>query len=163
MNPIQKEILSSFFETNQYPTKSQKEELANETGLSLHTVSNWFVTQRVKHWISRDKTVIECGQCAFQSTRKDPMAEHKYREHGEKTVGCKLCDYKSYGRSAVWAHTKFMHWERDLQCDLCDYKTALRGTLKEHIRTVHEGLKYSCSFCDWSSKRKAKVNKHVRN
>ena len=154
----QTEILRSFFKTNQYPTKSQKEELANETGLSLHTVSNWFVTQRVKHRISRDKTVIECGQCAFQSTRKDHIAEH-----GEKTVGCKLCDYKSYGRSAVWAHTKFMHMERDLKCDLCDYKTALRGTLKEHIRTVHKRLNYSCSACDWSSKRKSNLNKHIRN
>ena len=92
MKSIQKEILMSFFETNQYPTKSQKEELANKAGLSLQKVSDWFERQRKKHGISREKTVFECDQCAFQSTRKHDVAEHKYREHGEKTIGCKLCD-----------------------------------------------------------------------
>ena len=92
MNSIQKEILMSFFETNQYPTKSQKEELANKAGLSLQKVSDWFERQRKKHGISREKTVFECDQCAFQSTRKHDVAEHKYREQGLK---CDLCEYKT--------------------------------------------------------------------
>jgi len=162
MNSLRKEILMSFFETNQYPTKAQKEELANEAGLSLLKVSDWFERQRKKHEISREKTVFECDQCAFQSTRKHDVAEHKYRKHGEKTIGCKLCGYKSFDIREISRHTKNKHMEKDLKCDLCEYKTALRAELNTHVRSVHEGLYYSCSECDWSSKWKSRLDKHIR-
>ena len=115
--PIPKEILRSFFETNQYPTKPQKEELTNKTGFSLRKVSFWFNDERKKHGISKGKpAVVECGKCTFHSSQKYVMAEHKYREHG-----CKLCDFKSHDRTAVRYHTLTMHrahGERAIDCKL---------------------------------------------
>ena len=55
----QTEILWYFFTTNQYPTKSEKEELAHKTDLSLQKVAVWFNNQRVKQRISRGKTVAQ--------------------------------------------------------------------------------------------------------
>ena len=166
---IPKEILRSFFETNQYPTKPQKEELTNKTDFSLRKVSFWFNDERKKHGISKGKpAVVECGKCTFHSSQKYVMAEHKYREHGEKTLGCKLCDFKSHDRTAVRYHTLTMHrahGEKAIDCKLCDYKSYDRSTVTKHAKTRHRehGEKtIDCKLCDFKSFNKKYVRDHTK-
>ena len=156
--------MRSFFEINQYPTKPQKEELANETGFSFRKVTFWFNDERKKNGISKGKpVVVECGKCAFRSSRKYVMAEHKYREHGEKTIDCKLCDYKSYDRSAVTKHTKTRHrehGEKTIECKLCDFKSYNTKYVRDHTKAKHMEKNQKCDLCDYKTATTKQLNEH---
>ena len=79
----QTEILRYFFKTNQYPTKSQKEELAHKTDLSLHKVAVWFNNQRVKQRISRDKTVTKDSRRKAEHERGEIKQEKRSHNKNE--------------------------------------------------------------------------------
>ena len=75
----------------------------------------------------------DCDQCAYQTTRKDAIAQHKYTDHGEKSLECKVCDYKSFNKKTLKRHIQ-QHREKSLECTNCPYKTAVKKSLKGHIQ-----------------------------
>ena len=90
----QVKVLKAFFQTNKYPTKSQKRDLAKKIGFPSTKVAVWFNNQRVKIRLHGDRDEVNESRSKLRKGKFEGKKEIKGCNSGEcdVLVGCDECN-----------------------------------------------------------------------
>ena len=94
----QVKVLKAFFQTNKYPTKSQKRDLAKKIGFPSTKVAVWFNNQRVKIRLHGDRDKVNESRSKLRKGKFEEKVEAKKEIKGcnsgecDVLVGCDECN-----------------------------------------------------------------------
>jgi len=123
---------------------------------------------------SKERPVyFECTKCAYRTTRRKTLNEHRRLKHGPSRVvkihKCPIdgCAYSSQHKYLINRHLSDTHsigtrWHK---CHLCQHRSKQKSQLKQHLADKHNvDVKwYICphSMCTYKSKQLANLNSHI--
>ena len=113
----------------------------------------------------------KCDKCDYATARKDNLADHITRVHGEKGFKCVCCENVYSSKKELILHLAKVHEKlKVIECDECDYATSKGKEMKRHVEKQHlkkgaarkEDTIHKCDQCNYASSNRSKLVRHVR-
>ena len=105
-----------------------------------------------------------CLKCGLELIRTRTMTKH-IKTHDKSRNYCTICEYSTKRKDLLAFHIEREHGEvKSYDCSKCKYFSNNKPSLRTHVRQTHEneGEKYDCFSCDYTTNRKTYLSLHVK-